>query len=356
MLVNMKDYGFTQTEFSIAMDLQKEKNDLVVGRVIEHRRNLYKVVCEYGEKNAELKGSFFHNLTNSNEFPAVGDFVVIQHNNQGNSLITAVLPRRSIFSRSDFTRHNEEVVASNFDYVFIISSLNRDFNIARLARYLTASWQSGGFPIIVLTKSDICNDPGIHVAEAQKLAREAPVIPVSSKTGNGIENLQPFLESGKTVVFLGSSGVGKSSLLNCLAGEELMEAKSIRENDDRGRHTTSHRQLFRLHSGALIIDTPGLRELGLWDSNEGMSITFAEVEEFFSYCQFSNCTHQSEPGCAVQAALKDGKITQKQWTQYQKQQRETAFIENNSEYNKEKNKLNKSIALFSKDLKKGNKK
>jgi ribosome biogenesis GTPase len=266
------------------------------------------------------------------------------------------LPRRSKFSRANFGGHaegcakfiKEQIAAVNFDYVFILSSLNHDFNPARLARYLSASWQSGGFPVVILTKADLCDDPNIQAAEVHKLAREVPVIPISSKTGFGLEELTPFLEPAKTIVFLGSSGVGKSSLLNRLAGEELMEVKTIRDDDSKGRHTTTHRQLFRLPSGALVIDTPGMRELGLWDSREGMSLAFAEIEEIAAQCRFSDCTHQSEPDCAIQAALKNSRITPKQWKQYQTQRREAAFVESHSDYLRKKREFRKSIALQNK--------
>ena len=366
MSFDLAEYGFTQTEFSAAAELlSNEKQEeagrqatipaRIPGRIIESRRELFKVVCEKGEVNAELKGSFYHSLPEG-EYPVTGDFVLIQYNSQGSSLITAMLPRRSKFSRADFSGHaasyakniKEQVVAVNFDYVFILTSLNLDLNINRLARYLTASKLSGGFPVFILTKTDLCDDPHAKTADVQKIARELPVISVSSKTGYGIETLNPFLEKGKTIVFLGSSGVGKSSLLNRLAGEELMEVKSIREDDSKGRHTTTHRQLFRLPSGALIIDTPGMRELGLWDATEGISAVFAEVEELFSQCRFSDCTHQTEPGCAVLAALEDGRLSPDQWKNYKKQQKETSFVENHSAYLRQKQQFHKSLAKWSK--------
>ena len=358
MFTDLKDYGFSQAEFSAAEKLLTEKNtdELIPGRVIESRREWFKVVCGYGEVSAEIKGSFYHALKEDDSFPVTGDFVLVKYNDKGSSLITAILPRRTKFSRADFSGHEEayvknireQIVAVNFDYVFILSSLNQDFNPNRIARYLTASWQSGGFPVIVLTKADLARadsgDPGVQVAELRKLAREAPVIPISSKTGWGLEELAPFLEPAKTVVFLGSSGVGKSSLLNRLAGEELMEVKSIRDDDSKGRHTTTHRQLFRLPSGALVIDTPGMRELGLWNSREAVSLAFAEVEELLTRCRFSNCTHQAEPGCAILAALEDGRLSQEQWKNYRVQLRETAFVEDHSAYLKQKQEFHKSIA------------
>ena len=366
MSTDLRDYGFTGTEFSVVQELIKENNasGLLPGRVIECRRDRFKVVCERGEVPAELKGSLYHSIEEGDKLPVVGDFVLVQYNSSGVSLITKVLPRRSKFSRADFMGHaegyakniKEQVLAANFDTVFILSSLNHDFNANRLARYLTASWQSGAFPVVVLTKADLADDPGGKAAEARKIARDAPVIAVSSKTGYGFEELRPFLAGGgdepaKTIVLLGSSGVGKSSLLNRLAGEDLMEVKAIRDDDSKGRHTTTHRQLFRIGAGTLVIDTPGMRELGLWDSAEGMALAFADVEELFSECRFSDCRHTSEPGCAVLAALEDGRLSPEQWKTYLSQRRENAYVEDHAAYLKQKRELHKSIARFTRNLK-----
>ena len=363
MSTNLYDYGFSQTDLKTAEDFLKEKSPsgFIPGRIIEARRELYRVVCEYGEVQAELKGSFLHNLLEGDLFPVVGDFVLIKYNAGGSSQIGAVLPRRSAFSRVDFLGHaegyaknvREQVLVSNFDYVFILTSLNFDLNMNRIARYLTAAWQSGGYPVVVLTKADLCEDCASKAAEVRKIGRDVPVICVSSKTGFGLEELAPFLEPARTIVFLGSSGVGKSSLLNRLAGTELMEVKEIREDDSKGRHTTTHRQLFRLESGSLVIDTPGMREIGLWDSREGISLAFAEVEELFSQCRFSDCKHESEPGCAVLAALEDGSLSPQQWKTYLAQQKETAFVINHSAYLKQKQEFHKSIARHSRIRKQG---
>jgi ribosome biogenesis GTPase len=356
MFTDLKDYGFTQSDFLASQEIlgEKAQGEFVPGRVIECRRERYKVISAYGELNAELKGSFFHGFEEGGLFPVVGDFVIVKHNSGGSSLIDVVLPRRSRFSRVDFLGHaenfaknvREQVSAANFDYVFILSSLNFDLNLNRFARYLTASFQSGGFPVFVLTKADLLNEGDINekVMEVRKMARDVPVIPISSKTCFGLDELSPFLEPGKTVVFLGSSGVGKSSLLNRLAGQELMEVKEIREDDSKGRHTTSHRQLFRLSSGALVIDTPGMRELGLWDSREGISLAFSDVESLFTQCRFSDCSHETEPGCAVLAALEDGRLSPKQWKNYKAQIRESSFVINHSAYLKQKREFHKSLS------------
>ena len=373
MFTELKDYGFTGADFLAAHEIIREKNqgDYIPARIIESRRERFKVICEYGEVPAEIKGCFYHNLeeepfdekeargqpmqmTEKQAYPVVGDFVVMRYNGQGPSLIDAILPRRSRFSRVDFLGHaegyvknvREQVSAANFDYVFILSSLNFDLNLKRLARYLTASLQSGGFPVFVLTKADLVENQNSLAGEVRKIAKEAPVMCISSRTGFGLEELTPFLEPAKTAVFLGSSGVGKSSLLNRLAGKELMEVKQIRENDSKGRHTTTYRQLFRLPSGALVIDTPGMRELGLWDSREGISLAFAEVEELFSKCRFNNCAHETEPGCAVLAALEDGSLSHEQWKSYLAQRKETSFVISHSAYLKQKQEFYKTLARY----------
>ncbi|GHV15885.1 putative ribosome biogenesis GTPase RsgA [Spirochaetia bacterium] len=341
-------YGFTASEFSNTPSAGEQ----VPGRVTEVRRELYKVICQYGEIPAVLKGTFYHAAEAREDFPAVGDFVLIKYNETGNSGITAVLPRRSKFSRTDFSGHaagyvkniQEQVVAVNFDYVFIMCSLNFDFNPARIARYLTATWGSGGLPVVVLTKADLCDGYAEQVAAIRALAADVPVIPVSSRSGYGLDQLAPYLQPAKTIVFLGSSGVGKSSLLNALAGETVMDVKAIREDDSKGRHTTSHRQLFRLASGALVIDTPGMRELGLWDAEEAISLAFGNVEELLTQCRFSNCTHQNEPGCAVRAALEAGTLSPAQWKNYLAQKREALFVENRSEYIKGKREFFKNVS------------
>jgi ribosome biogenesis GTPase len=320
--------------------------------VVRDRRDLYTVICEYGEIPAILKGSFYYAVKSREELPAVGDFVVIKYNPLGNSAIAGVLPRRSKFSRPDFLGHEagyaknieEQIVAANFDYVFILCSLNDDFNLNRISRFLTASWQSGGLPVVLLTKADLTADRSGAVRAVRTIARDAPVIPVSSRTGIGLDELGPFLEPARTAVFLGSSGVGKSSLLNRLAGETIMEVKDIREDDSKGRHTTTYRQLCRLPSGALVIDTPGMRELGLWDAGDAVRAAFAGVEELILRCRFSDCTHTAEPGCAVLAALEDKSLSPEQWREYRKQQREAAFVERNSVYLTQKAEFHKSLA------------
>jgi len=351
-MIDLKQYGFTQTS--------PKTPGIIPGRVIEHQREKYTVITQYGEITASLKGTFHHSAKAQRNFPCVGDFVLLQYNESGDSRIAELLPRSSKFSRADFSGHKagyvktikEQVVAANFDYVFILSSLNQDFNVSRILRYLTQAYSSGGQPVIVLTKADLADDIETPVSMVEHAAPEVPVIAVSGHTGIGIQLLSKFLQPGKTIVFLGMSGVGKSSLLNALMDEEVMEVSGIREDDSRGRHTTTHRQLFMLPSGAMVIDTPGMRELGFFDADDGISTGFADVEELFSQCRFSDCGHITEPGCAVRAALTGGSLQPERWERYQAQRRENRFVEDKASYMREKEAGYKSIALYSKSIKK----
>lgn len=356
-MIDLMNYGYkTNPEITIP-------DGLIPARVVEIRRELYKAVCAHGEVNANLLGAFFHAAEDRGDFPAVGDFVLLKYNEQGLSGIARLLPRTSKFSRADFSGHAagyvktvlEQVVAANFDYVFILSSLNRDFKVSRITRYLTQARQSGGYPAVILTKADLCEDPDEQIRQVQKTAPGVDVIALSAVTGQGLERLEPYLKPRKTMVFLGMSGVGKSSLLNALAGEECMAVKEIREDDARGRHTTTHRQLIKLPSGAMVIDTPGMRELGLFGADEGVSASFSEVEALFSRCRFSDCRHTTEPGCAVKAALKDGALTHEQWERYLAQKKELKFIDDKTAYLRQKDAFFKNVAKYSRDLNKGRK-
>lgn len=246
----------------------------------------------------------------------------------------------------------EQVVAANFDYVFIMCSLNHDFNVSRIQRYLAAAWQSGGVPVIILTKTDLCKDYSEKLEQVQKVFAAVEIIPVSAKTGDGLKDLSVYLGKGKTLVFLGSSGVGKSSLVNALAGSEVMKVNEIREEDSKGRHTTTHRQLIKLSDGTLIIDTPGMRELSLWDAGEGLGELFSDVEDLFSECKFSNCRHETEPGCAVKLAIEAGTLSSEHWQDYRKLKGEAKFTEDKASSLKSKRVLQKSIAEHNRHFKK----
>jgi ribosome biogenesis GTPase / thiamine phosphate phosphatase len=300
---------------------------LVPARVIVQQRGLYRVVGEAGETEARLSGRFQHDAEDGGH-PVVGDWTAIQPE-AGFALIQGLVPRRTAFLRKQAgTGQGVQVAAANVDVALLTLSLNGDLNLRRLERYLAATYESGAAPVVVLTKADACSDAAGALAQVAAVAGEAPAIAVSAVTGDGLAALADQLEPRRTAVLLGSSGVGKSTLVNALAGAALMATSAIRENDERGRHTTTHRELIALPSGALILDTPGMRELGLVDAQAGVAAVFsgveAEVEALAEACRFKNCGHQREPGCAVRAALEDGRLDAARFASWRKLQREIA--------------------------------
>ena len=298
----------------------------IPARVTAQHRDRYEIVCRYGHGFARLKTKAYYGGTEA--FPTVGDFVMVNYMESGDSQILSTLPRRSWFSRRAAGRvPREQAVAANFDWVFLLQSLNQDFNPKRLERYLTIAWSSGAAPVILLTKADLAADLGPYLCETSRVAPDVDVRVVSARTGYGLDELDGYLRPGQTLVFLGSSGVGKSSLVNALAGKEIMTVNGIREDDGKGRHTTTHRQLVRLQSGVLIIDTPGMRELGMWDVSEGLTDAFTDVESYASRCRFADCRHQQEPGCAVRAAIAAGELDAARFDSYRKLRTESVSKE-----------------------------
>lgn len=278
----------------------------------------------------------------------------------GDSTITETLKRRSSFSRvsssadrnHELHKQHEQLVAANFDYVFILQSLNDNFNLRRIERYLALSWQSGAVPVIVLTKSDLINDVEEYIYQVESVAIGVDVYAISCKTGEGLDKLKKYFSAGKTLVFLGSSGVGKSTLVNKLMGEEVMRTGEIREEDSRGRHTTTNRQLLMLPTGAMVIDTPGMRELGMWEASEGLDKTFQDVEQFLGMCKFSDCTHTNEPGCKILEAIDNGKLSQERYDSYLKLKNESKYNDDSDSYLREKRTKFKEIAKMNKNNKK----
>ncbi|GAM97480.1 probable GTPase related to EngC [alpha proteobacterium U9-1i] len=298
---------------------------LSAARVVAHHRGLWRLVTEAGECAGRLSGRFAADAAQG-EHPVVGDWLAIERvGNDGDALIQALMPRKSTFSRRAAGGVGVQIVAANVDIAFLVASLNNDLNPRRLERYLVATRDSGATPVIVLTKADLSADVAGERQAVADIAAGAPVVTLSALTGQGLQALDQWLRPGVTAALLGSSGAGKSTLLNALAGSALMSTGAVREADDRGRHTTTHRELFRLPSGALLIDTPGMRELGLVADDAALDESFTDIAELMPGCKFTNCTHASEPGCAILAALADGSLSAERWQSYLKLQRELAF-------------------------------
>jgi ribosome biogenesis GTPase / thiamine phosphate phosphatase len=287
------------------------------GRVSAQHRGEYDVLAERGELRAHVAGRLRHEASSGEDLPAVGDWVALR-----DETIHAVLPRRSAFLRKvAWSQTEAQVLAANIDTVFVVTGLDADFSVRRLERYLTLAWESGATPAVVLTKADLCDDPLALLLEAEQVAVGVPAHVVSNVTGEGLDELAPHLGPAKTIALLGSSGVGKSSLLNRLLDDEVQATKELAD-DGTGRHTTTARQLFRLPGGALLVDTPGLREVQLWSADDGIHEAFADVDELAADCRFNDCAHMREPGCAVQAAIDEGRLPRERLQSYRALQRE----------------------------------
>lgn len=329
--MTLQKFGYKEPFISQTEDLliQPNYSNCVPGRIVLEHKHSYRIVTADAEWLGTISGNFAYNASMRKDYPAVGDWVLVEKMpGEEKCIIHKLLDRQSLFSRKMAGLEiDEQIVASNIDFIMIVMSLNHDFNERRLERYLTAAWNSGATPIVVLTKMDLCENVEHYIDIVKNSAFGVDIYTVSTVTGQGIPLLRELLQPNKTAALMGSSGVGKSTLTNALIEEDKMIVQNIREDDSKGRHTTTHRELFALPSGGIIIDTPGMRELQLWDTGDALEASFSDIEALSDHCRFRDCSHKKEPGCAVQQAIRNGSLLAERYSSYVKLQREIAYID-----------------------------
>jgi len=303
---------------------------LIPGRVVAEHRDAYRIDTERGERPGALAGRLRHRATRRSDLPAVGDFVAVRlPDADGPAVVDAVLPRRTAFvRRAAGDRPDDQVIAANVDTVFVMLGLDHDFNVRRIERYLAAVWESGANPVVLLNKADVCGDLDARIEAMRQAAIGVGVHAVSALTGEGLDALRPYLQEGLTAGVVGSSGAGKSTLLNRLLGRDVQATRDVREDDSRGRHTTTHRELFVLPGGGGVIDTPGMREFrlsGALSDVEGVESVFAHIEALAGQCRFADCAHHEEPGCAVRDAVAQGQLDAGRLASYEKLLKELRY-------------------------------
>jgi ribosome biogenesis GTPase len=334
----LNKYNFNE---ELINELNENEN---IGRIIIENRGLYRLVDQdMKEINGKVSGKFSHECLKVSDYPSVGDFVSFK--SQGDlAIISKVLKRKTSFGRKVAgNKSDEQIVCSNIDYVFLVMALNNDFNIRRLERYITVTYNSGAMPVIILTKKDLVSDINPFLLEVESIAFGIDVHFISSIHDEGLDAIEKYLNPGVTIAMLGSSGAGKSTLINKINGKEILQTQEIRFGDDRGKHTTTHRQLVFLQNGAMVIDTPGMRELGLSNEDGDFEVTFDDIDSLAQNCRFSDCKHKAEPGCAIKEAINNGTLEEARLQSYFKLQREMRIINAKQQGNlrRELNKMHK---------------
>lgn len=352
--MNLDKWGWTnyfKKRFSLLED-----PCLIPGRIVKESKHLYEIETESGRYKGKVSGHYMYNALDASEYPTIGDWVALKITND-TAVIHKLIDRKSAFSRKKAgIEASEQIIAANVDTVFLVFALEggRNYSSGAIERFLTRAWDSGATPVIVLNKSDLCKNCQDYVSQTESVAPGVTIHLTSTITGQGIEDLKQYVKPGETMVFIGFSGVGKSALINTLYGHELMKTGTIRQNDLKGKHTTTHKELFLMEGGGILIDSPGLKELQLWGSSDTLNESFDDIIKIGEFCRFSDCSHRGEPGCAVQLALSNGEIKHRRYENYQDMKKELEYLYSkvSAKANLEKKAKGKQLAKLIKDLKK----